>query len=73
MGTNGLEYVSLLVSFDFSSSTYNFCLGTEVVMFVQGDAHVGGEANGYHFENSSGEYSDMLTSVKVEHRTVNSM
>jgi hypothetical protein len=39
----------------------------------EGDSHVGGEANGYHFENSSGEYSDMLTSVKVEHRTVNSM
>ncbi|KAG0621124.1 hypothetical protein M758_4G270900 [Ceratodon purpureus] len=39
----------------------------------EGDTHIGGEANGYHFENSSGEYSDMLTFVKVEHRTVNSM
>jgi hypothetical protein len=40
----------------------------------EGDVHANGrEANGYHFDNSSGEYSDMLTSIKVEQRTVNSM
>jgi hypothetical protein len=40
----------------------------------EGDAHGNGEgANGFLFENSSGEYSDMLTSIKKEHRTVNSM
>ncbi|KAG0631702.1 hypothetical protein M758_1G273500 [Ceratodon purpureus] len=39
----------------------------------EGDAHVGEGANGFHFDNSSGEYSDMLTSIKVEHQRVNSM
>lgn len=39
----------------------------------EGDTHGGREANGYFFDNSSGEYSDMLSSVKVEQRTVDSM
>ena len=45
----------------------------KVVVCGQGDAHVGEGANGFHFDNSSGEYSDMLTSIKVEHQRVNSM
>lgn len=43
-------------------------------VFWQGDVHGNGEgANGLLFDNSSGEYSDMLTSIKKEHRTINSM
>jgi hypothetical protein len=33
----------------------------------EGDGHM------YHVENSSGEYSDMVSAIKVEHRSVNSM
>ncbi|XP_024369421.1 uncharacterized protein [Physcomitrium patens] len=39
----------------------------------EGDAHVGEGTNGFLFGNSSGDYSDILTSIKKEHRTVNSM
>nr|XP_024383345.1 uncharacterized protein LOC112286052 isoform X1 [Physcomitrium patens] len=39
----------------------------------EGDAHVGEGTNGFLFENSSGEYSEMLTCSKKAHRTVSSM
>lgn len=39
----------------------------------EGDGHANGHANLYHVENSSGEYSDMVSAIKVEHRSVNSM